>query len=158
MADHILFIPSTAVEIMPGTADSDADLKNTATVKGAITASITHTILKPYIRLWLRLRYATAPAGTSGVSVWMLNSIDGTNFEDGSVSSKTVTRPARGADWLCAVRAVDTQQVIASPLMIAPHRNFKLLVYNGENQALTNTDNENELWYEFVSEGPVAIA
>lgn len=158
MADHNLFIPSTAVEAMPGTADSDADLKNTATLKGAITAAITHTVFKPYVRLWLRTRYATAPAAGSYVDIWILHTLDGTIYEDGSVSSKTVTAPARGSDWNCAVRAVDTQQVLRSPLLLAPYRNFKLLYYNAANQALTNTDNENELWYEFVSEGPVAIA
>ena len=157
MAEHILFIPSAAVEAMPGTADSDADLKNTATLKGAITAAITHTVLKPYIRLWLRTRYAVAPAAGSYVSVWILHTLDGTIYEDGSVATKTVTAPIRPADWAPGVGEVATQQVLRSPLLVAPYRNFKLLYYNAAPQALTNTDNENELWYEFTSEGPVTI-
>lgn len=58
--------------------------------------------------LELVVTYGTAPGAGTGVSVWLLTSQDGTNYEDGDAS----TTPSRPPDVVFPLRAVTTAQRI----------------------------------------------
>ena len=87
------------------------------------------------------VRCASAPSGAPYLEVFLVESFDGTNYEDGDGS----TRPARPASFVVPVRAVSTQQrIVVSGIPIPPAK-FKALVVNKTGQALTNTNGENGL-------------
>ena len=89
------------------------------------------------------LRFAVAPAAGSVVEVYFVEAHDGTNYEDGDSS----TTPAKSPAFIVPVRAVATQQKIVVPYILLPPFKFKPLLLNSSGQALTNTDNENRLYY-----------
>ena len=89
----------------------------------------------------LLVRCAVAPTGAPYLEVFLVESVDGTNFEDGDAS----TRPARPASFVVPVRTVATQQRIAASGVPIPPAKFKVLVVNKTGQALTNTNSENGL-------------
>jgi hypothetical protein len=64
----------------------------------------------------LVVTYGVAPTANTGVSVWFLRAIDGTNYEDGSSS----VTPARLPDVVFPVRAVTTAQRVTRRVMIPP--------------------------------------
>ncbi len=74
-----------------------------------------------------------APAGTltagTGAFVWLLTTVDGTNYEDGSNS----VIPARPPDIILPVRAVSTTQRIIRVLMM-PQGNWYVLVSQNTGQ------------------------
>lgn len=81
--------------------------------------------------------FAASPAASTGVSVWLLRAIDGTNYEDGDSS----TTPARAPDLVLPVRAVSTAQRVAQRTMM-PAGKFKVLLRNdGTGQALASSGN-----------------
>lgn len=87
------------------------------------------------------IRCAVAPSGAPYVEAFIVEAVDGTNYEDGDGS----IRPARPASFVVPVRAVSTQQRIAiAGIPLAPAK-FKVLVVNKTGQTLTNTNGENGL-------------
>lgn len=89
----------------------------------------------------LLIRCAVLPTGAPYVEVFIVEALDGTNYEDGDVA----LRPARPASFVIPVRAVTTQQRIALTGIQLPPAKFKVLVVNKTGQALTNTNGENGL-------------
>lgn len=82
-----------------------------------------------------------APAGTltanSSLNVWFLETVDGTNYEDGDAS----TTPAREADCVLGVRAVSTAQRITKEVFV-PVGSSKVLYRNaGTGQTLASSGN-----------------
>jgi hypothetical protein len=71
-----------------------------------------------------------APGGTltagTGAFVWLLTTVDGTNYEDGSAS----VIPARPADVIIPVRAVSTTQRIIRVMMMPPGNWYVLVAQN----------------------------
>ena len=71
-----------------------------------------------------------APAGTltagTAAYVWLLTTVDGTNYEDGSAT----VIPARPPDLIFPVRAVSTAQRIIRVLMMPPGNWYVLLAQN----------------------------
>jgi hypothetical protein len=72
-----------------------------------------------------------APAGTltanTGANIWFLSTVDGgSTYEDGSAS----VIPARPADLVLGVRAVNTAQVIHRRWRLEPGNWFVLLAHN----------------------------
>lgn len=81
--------------------------------------------------------FGTAPTANTGVALWFLRAIDGTNYEDGSA---TVT-PARAADVVLPVRAVTTAQRTRRVVLIPPGTFKGLAMNDGTGQALAATGN-----------------
>lgn len=87
--------------------------------------------------LELQVTFGTNPTANTGVTVWLLGSADGTNYEDGSSS----VTPARLPDAVFPVRAVTTAQRINRRVW-CPWGLFKALVRNdGTGQAFAATGN-----------------
>jgi hypothetical protein len=87
----------------------------------------------------LVVTFGTAPTANTGLSVWFLAAVDGTNYEDGTDGTTT---PGRGADLVIGpVRAVTTGQRIARRLML-PWGTWKPLLKNdGTGQTFAATGN-----------------
>ena len=66
--------------------------------------------------LELVVTYGTAPTANTGVSVWFLRAVDGTNYEDGDNS----TTPARLPDVVFPLRAVTTAQRVTRRVAVPP--------------------------------------
>lgn len=92
----------------------------------------------------LRLRYrgASAPGAGAFVEVYLVPSVDGSVYSDGS---DTVTPQNTVLAAVIPVAAVSTQQIIDVPKVELPPFDFKALVVNSTGVAFTNTDNENVL-------------
>lgn len=101
------------------------------------------SVQNQYAEWYADLRFASAPAAGAVVEVYFIEAHDDTNYEDGDDS----TTPAKPPAFLIPVRAVTTQQKIVIPYILLPPFKFKPLVINTAGQALTNTDNENRLYY-----------
>jgi hypothetical protein len=131
---------TTAVEYFPGTADAGTDLKNSANNEGHVGVAIDNTNGHQYIRLWLRARLNTASTAGGYVNIWFLNGMDlgsGLVYEDGAAGT-TPTLPARAPDYVFPLdTTITTQQVQASPLLIAPPEDFKIMLVNKTGYALT---------------------
>lgn len=94
-----------------------------------------------YADFELLCRGAAAFTASTTVKLWLIDSLDATNYEDGGDS----VTPARPADAQFYLRAVDTAQRMTVVGLILPPGKFKPLVRNEGGQAFTNTDAENVL-------------
>ena len=144
----------TAVEYFPGIADAATDLKNKLTDDAALGAAIDNTNAYQYIRFRLRVRLQAG--ATSGyVNLWLIRGMDlgaGIVYEDGA-GGTSPTIPARAPDCIIPVtNTIVTQQVIDGGPILAPPEDFMILLENKTGQSFTNTDNENELWYQLFSD------
>jgi hypothetical protein len=87
--------------------------------------------------LELVVTFGTAPTINTGVSLWFLESQDGTNYEDGDNS----TTPSRMPDVVFPVRAVNTAQRIIRRTWL-PWGKFKPLLKNdGTGQSFAASGN-----------------
>ena len=86
-------------------------------------------------------RCGTAPSGAPYLEAFIIESVDGSNYEDGDAS----TRPARPASFVVPLRTVNTAQRVAVSAVPIPPAKFKVLVVNKAGQDLTSVDGENGL-------------
>jgi hypothetical protein len=146
---------TTATQYFAGTTDDGTDLKNSANNEGHVGVAIDNTNGHQYIRLWLRARLVSASTAGGYVNIWFLNGMDlgsGIVHEDGAAGT-TPTTPPRPPDCVIPLNTtISTQQVVASPLLMAPPEDFKIMLVNKTGYALTNTNDENEVWYQFVDD------
>jgi len=151
MANKILWENATRTELFPGTSDAATDLKNKLNDDAALSAAVENTEGEQYVLFELRCRLQAG--ATNGYwNLWMIRSLDGTNFEDGA-GGTSPTIPARPPDLVIPVaNTITTQQVVVMPPICAPPEDFKILLENKTGQSCTNTDNENELWYLLFSD------
>jgi hypothetical protein len=122
---------TTRVAVFPGAAtDNAADLPGMVTAKAALSAAIENTNGSQYA--FFELRQQTQAATASGYwNLWIVRSLDGTNFEDatGATSGGTPVIPARPADMMIPVRNLSTtQQVIVTPTVLLPPQDYKILM------------------------------
>ena len=87
--------------------------------------------------LELVVTYGTAPSANTGVSVWFLQSQDGTNYEDGDAS----TTPGKAPDIVFPLRAVTTAQRIIRRVLLPEGLSKALLKNDGTGQALAASGN-----------------
>lgn len=85
----------------------------------------------------LVVTFGTAPTAGTGVSVWFLQSSDGTSYEDGSAS----VTPARAPDLVLPVRAVTTAQRIVRQAVLPWGLLTPLLRNDGTGQAFAASGN-----------------
>jgi hypothetical protein len=105
----------------------------------ALVAGSAYTAGGGYLlaELELVVTYGTAPTANTGVSVWLLRSVDGTNTEDGSSS----VTPARAPDVVFPLRAVTTAQRIVRRVVIPPGNWTPLAKNDGVGVAMAATGN-----------------
>ena len=140
----------TSVLLMPGTGDSDTDLKDIHTTEGVLSAAIDNRNGHQYIDFMLSAHLDAATA--SYVNLWMIKSIDGgTIYERGSVTDRGITVPARPVDAMFPLAADATQQHVASPKLLAPSCHFKVLIQWVAGNADEN-DSQNMLRYQFSND------
>lgn len=103
-------------------------------LSGAITMS---SDLREFIAFQLDVTYGSAPSSGGYVGLWMVRSIDATNFEDGDTS----TDPSKAEEVIFPLRAVTTAQRIIIPGFVVPPYDFKILLRNKAGQAMSSSGN-----------------
>jgi hypothetical protein len=128
---------------------SSPTLKNLANGSSILGNELDWTTDRSQFGLWqLRVRGASAFSTNGYVALYFILAADGTNYEDGSTS----VTPAGGGYLVFPVRAVSTQQIITIPHVLFPPSKFKPLIVNFGGQAMTNTNDENQLHYRAYSD------
>lgn len=124
-----------------GTADTllSTELNSVNNNSNAIKSSSVTLTTESYVlaEVELRVQFGGTPTANTAVSVWFLREVDGTNFEDGSVS----ITPARNPDVVIPVRATsNVQRIIKS--CILPAGSFIPLIRNdGTGQSFAASGN-----------------
>jgi hypothetical protein len=97
----------------------------------------------------LLCKFAVAPSAGGCVAMYIIPTVDGTNYSDGDDS---VAPPATMWVGNFPVRAVTSAQRVALRGVLLPPGKFKVLAINKSGQAMTNVDNENILSYRPYAE------
>jgi hypothetical protein len=97
----------------------------------------------------LRCKFGVAPTSGGYVELFIVQAVDGTTYQDGDDSLEP---PPGTLVGIFSVRTVTTQQVVAIRGVLLPATKWKPVVFNRSGQAMTNTDNENELHYRPYNE------
>lgn len=121
----------------------DTGLNSLANNGLAVSAAFNNTVGQAgdgynWCDLELVVTYGVAPTANTGVSVWLLQSQDGTNYEDGDAS----VTPARAPDAVFPLRSVTTAQRIVVGRVPLPPGLIKVLTKNdGTGQAMAASGN-----------------
>jgi len=97
----------------------------------------------------LRCKFGVAPTSGGYIEISLVQAVDGTTYQDGDDSTDPSPATLIG---IFSVRTVTTQQVIAMRGVLLPATKWKPFVFNRAGQAMTNVDNENELYYRPYNE------
>lgn len=133
MATTQKWIRGTADTVLTTELNSLANNSNVVKATAIAPSSSEYTM----VEVELYVTFGSTPTANTGISVWFLREIDGTNYEDGS---STVT-PTRNPDVVFGVRATTNAQRMIKTCMLPPG-NFKPLVRNdGTGQAFAASGN-----------------
>jgi hypothetical protein len=110
---------------------------NTA-LSAAIDNSSVHAL---YHDLELVVTFGTAPAENTYVEVYLLPSIDGTNYDDGTAGTPGTVPRAENLVWAALLRNVTSAQRRVKKLVEVPAGNFKYLVRNQAGQSMAASGN-----------------
>lgn len=102
----------------------DTGLNSLSSTGRAVSAALTNTLQYPEADFELVITYGSAPTANTCILCWILEEIDGTNYEDGTDGSLT---PARTPDFWFTLRAVTTAQRQVWKGVPLPAGNFKVL-------------------------------
>lgn len=117
------------------TTEMNSLANNSNAVKAAAIALTTDGYVLAEVELYVT--FASVPTANTGVSVWFLREIDGSNYEDGSAS----VTPTRIPDVVFGVRTVSTVQRMVKTCILPPGT-FKPLIRNeGTGQAFVASGN-----------------
>jgi hypothetical protein len=124
-----------------GTADTvlTTEMNSLANNSNAVKSTAVSLTTEGYVlaEVELYVTFASTPTANTGVSVWFLREIDGSNYEDGSAS----VTPTRIPDVVFGARTVSTAQRMVKTCIL-PSGTFKPLVRNeGTGQAFAATGN-----------------
>lgn len=95
-----------------------------------------------YADFELLCRFGSAPNVGGHAGLYLIQSVDGTNYADGDDS---IVPPATAQVGTFPVRAVTDAQRVVLRRVLLPATKFKPLIINKSGQAMTNTDAENVL-------------
>lgn len=140
----------TSVILGAGTAPTLKNLANNGRKLGS-EVDLTGAGAREFMAWFdLLLRSASAPAANAPIELYLLNAVDGTNYERGDDSTDP---PATSLIHIfpCAAIATGYRLTTGPRPIIIPACKFKPLIYNKSGQALTNTDNENVLSIRVVA-------
>ena len=132
---------ATTQKWLRGTADTalTTELNSLANNSNAVKSAAVAISSSEYIlaEIEFYVTFVGTPSANTGLSVWFLREVDGTNYEDGSSS----ITPPRAPDIVFGVRATTSAQRIIKTCVIPPGF-FKPLVRNeGTGQALAASGN-----------------
>ena len=132
---------ATTQKWVRGTADTilTTELNALANNSNVIKATAISPTSTEYtmVEVEIYVTFGVTPTANTGISIWFLREIDGTNFEDGS---STVT-PTRSPDVVFGVRATTNAQRMIKTCLLPPG-SFKPLVRNdGTGQAFAASGN-----------------
>ena len=134
---------ASAVTLLSTELNSLANGSNAVSSTAILNNAIGQANTDGYVRGKLELNIG-APAAAltlnTGVTVWFLQTVDGTNYEDGDAS----TTPARLPHIVIPVRAVATAQRIIQRIAV-PVGTQKVLVSNGTGQSWNASGNSLKL-------------
>lgn len=117
-------------------------LKSLASAASIVSTAQDNTSVKDQcLDLVLNVKGAVAFTAGSTFDVWVLTSLDGSVYEDGSAS----VTPARPPDVYFYPRAVNTAQVLILTGIQLPPTKYKILFRNSGGQAFTGVDADNTL-------------
>jgi hypothetical protein len=124
-----------------GTADTvlTTEMNSLANNSNAVKSSAVSPTSAGYalVEVELYVTFTVAPTANTGVSIWFLKEIDGTNYEDGSAS----ITPTRNPDVVFGVRSTTNAQRLIKTCVL-PAGSFKPLVRNdGTGQAFAASGN-----------------
>ena len=94
-----------------------------------------------FMSMSLRSDFTLSPVASGHWKVWIITSLDGTNYEDGTSS----ITPARPHDVIFDLRGATGQQVVNIFNVEIPPLKFKLLCINESGQTTTSTLANNEI-------------
>lgn len=123
--------PAHAIKFiwLPGTIGTWLSSGSTLTNNSLLLGSAI-TLTEPgYTRAVCELAltgFSGAVTANTGMSMWLIRQVDGTNYEDGDAS----TTPARMPDAVFPLRAVSTAQRVSIPNIEVPPGLFKVLLKN----------------------------
>jgi hypothetical protein len=133
MATTQKWVRGTADTILTTELNSLANNSNVVKSTAIAPTSTSYTM----VEVELVVTFGSTPTANTGISVWFLREIDGTNYEDGS---STVT-PTRNPDVVFGIRATTNAQRMIKTCVLPPG-NFKPLVRNdGTGQAMAASGN-----------------
>jgi hypothetical protein len=104
----------------------------------AISGAIDNTVELDFWDVELVVTYGTAPSTGGTVELYLVESVDGTNYGDGD---DAVAPPATALVGVFPLRAVTTAQRIMLRGVMVPPLNFKYVVTNKAGQAMAASGN-----------------
>ena len=131
---------ATAVSLLTTELNALANNGNAISATAVLVNTVGTANTDGYVRGKAELKLAAvagAFTANTGLSVWFLGSVDGTNYEDGDAS----TTPARLPDVVFPVRAVATAQRILRRVRVPVGTHYVLVRNDGTGQALGATLN-----------------
>jgi hypothetical protein len=127
-----------------GTTSGLRNLASSTNVLGSeIDNDTATTKRRPFARLQLHAKYASAPAAGDYIALWFLPRQDNSSsssYEDGDSS----TTPVRAPDVIFPLRATTSQQHITQIAPVPPGY-FKVLLRNNAGQALANANDTDSI-------------
>lgn len=93
------------------------------------------TELDLYVDLEMVVTFGSAPTVGTTLDVYLVRSVDGTNYEDASATGPIL--PANGYAGSFTLRAVTTAQRMVIPQVLCPPRDFKVMVLNNATSQTT---------------------
>lgn len=123
---------TTELNSLVSSSATTAAISTVGGTSGVFNNTVAGGSMDGYLSARVELNLA-APAGTltanTAANVWFLQSVDGTNFEDGG----NVVIPARAPDVVFPVRAVSTAQRLIRAALLPPG-NWPVLIQNNTGQ------------------------
>jgi hypothetical protein len=113
-------------------------LANNALATKASAITLTSGLLYLFAEVELLVSFSVAPTANTGISVWFIREIDGTNYEDGFDASVT---PARAADVVFGLRAATGAQRVILERKVPPGAFYPLVKNDGTGQSMAATGN-----------------
>lgn len=103
------------------------ELNSLASTGSALSSAIDNdTDGDIYMDVELSITYGTNPTAGSLIELYVVRSLDGSTFEDGSTTGPVV--PANGLVGSFVLRATTSTQVMIIPGVAVPPKEFKLMV------------------------------
>lgn len=116
------------------------DLNSLANNAAALSSAIDNdTDLDVYADFELVVTYGTNPTNQSLVELYIVRTVDGTNFEDASTTGPVV--PRGGFVGGFSLQATTSAQRIVIPEVRLPPRDFKVMVINKSGQTMAASGN-----------------
>ncbi len=143
MPSQILYDASPSLTTVINDDASAPTLKNLANGSRKLGSEINNaSALNQYGVFELQVRGASSFTAGGYVELYLIPSVDGTNYADGDDSTDP---PSSCLAGIFPLRAVNTQQRLTLWGVVLPPLKFKPLIINRGSQPFTNTDGENLL-------------